>query len=143
MWELSLSLTMGRRPALVRKESFVAENPFRSLADAVDSKLKAEQDKLINCQSVMNNIVRPALKDAREVIKHPGIIWKDGERPSLQVEGKYKNDLGYACKGNALEVTQTQGGGDTSHSFPIEMVSKDLIVKEIGDFLRQALDIET
>ncbi|MEO6191959.1 MAG: hypothetical protein ABIS20_03035 [Thermoanaerobaculia bacterium] len=121
----------------------MAENPFQALASDIGSKLRLEQAQLVNCMSVMNDVIRPALKDAREVIQHPRIIWKDGERPSIQVKGVYKNDLSYACMGDVLEVTQTRGGGDTSHSIPLEKVSKDLIVKEIGDFLREALEINT
>jgi hypothetical protein len=142
---LSLSLTMGNR-AFVRRETFAmaeADNPFQALAAKIQSKIDDDKRESLDCMSIMNSAVRPAMKDARAIIpQHPRIIWKDGEHPSIIVSGKYKNDLSYACNGLILEVTKTQGGGNTSHSEPIERVSKELIVKEIEDFLKEALEIQ-
>jgi hypothetical protein len=119
------------------------DNPFRTLAADIKNKLASDQRKTWECLTVMNETVRPAMKDARRFIRHPRIVWDDGNQPSVRVEGKEKNVLQYTCNGTLLEVVHIEHGVDISRDFDLKDVSKALIVTMIKDFLREALEIES
>lgn|GEM_PF-6297426 len=135
------------------------DNPFRALGADVKVKKEIDQRALVECVSVMNEVVRWAMMDARRVISHPDITWHDGEQPSIRVAAQHeslppgtirppnlparamRNELSYACKGQILEVTQFIHGAERYHEFQIKNVSRDLIVKEISDFIKQTLGV--
>jgi hypothetical protein len=118
-------------------------NPFQALSSDLKAKMDAEQRLQVDCATIMDSIILPSVRAARQAIQHPRIIWGEGQQPSIKVKGEYQYELAYKCNGAILDVTQFVGGYNASLEIALEKVSKEYIVNQIESFLRDALDLKT
>jgi hypothetical protein len=112
---------------------------FEKLAEDWKDTTTAEQQALQACSNLMEKIIRPSMREARKAIQHPGIVWGEGERPSIKI---FHHKLIYECFGQTLYMEKTIDGYNEPQKFPVHLVTKELIVQQIDAFLRAALDIK-
>ncbi|MFY9824182.1 MAG: hypothetical protein WAM82_22600 [Thermoanaerobaculia bacterium] len=110
---------------------------FKVLAADLKVSRTLGQQTALACSEFMENILWPAMRDARREIQNPAIVWIESEYPSIQV---YHHKLIYACRGLTLYVEKTLDGHKEPQTILLEHVTEELIVQQIAAFLRAALD---
>jgi hypothetical protein len=146
MWGLTLDLkiTAGQRRSDL-KMSDESERVFEAIARDLATTGKIDQSVTVECLAVLNEIVRPAIRTAKEKIKSNRLIFDDSSaKPSIIVTGDTPgafDELIFECNGNQFIMTPTVREVSTPTDAPMRDVSEKLVTWQINNFLRQALKL--
>lgn len=117
---------------------------LRAVSTELETKAVAEQTAARACLSVLNDIVRPTLREAEEEMRSNGRIAFDvnSREPFIVVtsDREKPDSLHFLCNAGSLEMRQTVKGiyGQTDTAL-MHNVSPELIADVIARFLRHSL----
>lgn len=115
---------------------------FQDMSDEDDNKNQRHRAATLNCLRVLNDIVKPAIKELDESKLRPNNVKCNEEDLSILVAQSEKefSELFFVCVEGELRMVSYINGlvSDTSTS-KVETVSSSFVRKHIGSFLQEAL----
>lgn len=151
MWEISLRLSLGRHLTAPEEETGLTEesrSKFQSLANDLATQREAGKSRAAGCQKVMDEIVRPSMRLARQEVRSPKIEWNEGKTTITVRAGEKrlgterKTELMFQCEGFTLFIFTTLDREAMTDHVDIDEVSRELIDDKIIAFLRESLDLQ-
>jgi hypothetical protein len=147
MWRLAIHLELGNS-RIEHRRRIIAVNDdtrklFRSLSNDLENSSTVKKVIAAECQDVLDNVVRPTIRIAREEIKSSRVRVRENNLSILVVheDGHGHDELVFECNGRELYSTAKVKGEQDSTTIAVNLdaVSEALVTKTIKTFLEQTL----
>lgn len=143
MWVLSLDLKIGKpERGIVAMDSKNRETLKATYTEIVN---KGRSDKSVTreCLAVLNDIIRPAIRQVAEDIPHKDVSSDpNDQKPWIRVEWKH-DELRFICRGDVVEIVTTINDRSSNDLVSTRDISEELIVEQIERFFRRSYNLSS